>query len=119
MPALTDPAKVDISRSQGVNIEWTDGHVSQYTCAYLRDHCPCATCSNAHGTSEPQPGTQSSNPFVMYKERPKMRDVEMVGRYAMRILWNDGHNTGLYSWTLLRELCSCPECRAKAERAPQ
>jgi DUF971 family protein len=109
--ASTNPAKVDISKSQGVTIDWEDGHASQYSCSFLRDHCPCATCSNAHGTSQPQAGTQSSNPFVMYQARPRMRDVEMVGRYAVRIVWNDGHDTGLYSWTLLREICPCSSCK--------
>ncbi len=108
---MPDPRNIDISKTQGVTIIWNDGHESQFPLPYLRDHCPCATCSNAHGTSEPQAGTVSRNPFVMYKERPKIRDVEMVGRYAMRILWSDGHNTGIYSWTHLREICPCEKCK--------
>ena len=108
----TDPANIDISKSQGIAIVWSDGHKSSYELGYLRDHCPCATCTNAHGTSKPQAGTVSSNVFVMYKERPKMQDVEMVGRYAVRILWNDGHNTGIYSYMHLREICPCAECLA-------
>jgi DUF971 family protein len=48
----------------------------------------------------------------MYKASPKMVDAEVVGRYAIRIQWNDGHNTGIYSYQHLRELCTCPECVA-------
>lgn len=110
MPS-TDPKSLDISKSQGIQIVWADGHRSSFGLAYLRDNCPCATCSNAHGTSTEQPGTQSSNPFVMYKAAPKMVDAEVVGRYAIRILWNDGHNTGIYSYQHLRELCPCAECK--------
>ncbi len=112
MAITTDPASVDISKSQGISIVWTDGHKSQFELTYLRDACPCATCSNAHGTSTPQAGTASSNPFVMYKAKPKIQDIEMVGRYAFRITWNDGHNTGIYSYALLRGICPCPECSA-------
>ena len=49
----------------------------------------------------------------MYKARPKIVDAEMVGRYAIRILWSDGHNTGIYSYELLRSLCPCAECAAR------
>ena len=33
-------------------------------------------------------------------------DVEPVGNYAARIVFNDGHDTGIYSWTLLRRLAA-------------
>jgi len=114
MPS-TDPKTLDISKSEGVRIVWTDGHQSSYGLDYLRDHCPCATCSNAHGTSAEQPGTMSSNPFVMYKARPKIVEAEVVGRYAIRILWSDGHNTGIYSYQHLRDLCQCAECQPVAK----
>jgi DUF971 family protein len=110
MPS-TDPKTLDVSKSEGIKIVWADGHQSSYGLGYLRDHCPCATCSNAHGTSAEQPGTMSANPFVMYKARPKIVDAEVVGRYAIRIHWNDGHNTGIYSYQHLRELCECAECK--------
>ena len=110
MPS-TDPKSLDISKSQGIQIVWADMHRSSYELGYLRDQCPCATCTNAHGTSPAQAGTASGNPFVMYKAKPKIVDVEMVGRYAVRIIWSDGHNTGLYSYEHLREICPCAECQ--------
>ena len=58
---------------------------------YLRDKCPCATCSGAHGTPPRQP--EADNPFQMYKPALKMLGVEPVGNYAIRINWSDGHNT--------------------------
>jgi DUF971 family protein len=111
MPS-TDPKSLDISKSSGIQIVWTDGHQSSYDLSYLRDHCPCATCTNAHGTSLEQKGTKSANPFVMYQARPRIVDAEVVGRYAIRILWSDGHNTGIYSYSHLREICPCGECGA-------
>jgi len=111
MPSTT-PKTLDISKSSGIQVTWADGHQSSYDLTYLRDNCPCATCTNAHGTSPQQSGTSSANPFVMYKQRPKIVDAEVVGRYAIRILWSDGHNTGIYSYVHLREICPCAECAA-------
>jgi DUF971 family protein len=35
-----------------------------------------------------------------------------VGNYAIRIMWSDGHSTGIYSFEHFRKICPCPECRA-------
>lgn len=102
----TDPANIDISKSQGITIIWADGHRSHYELGYLRDRCPCATCTT--GTKP----AASPGPLPLYKERPRIRDVEMTGHYAFRIIWNDGHSTGIYSYMHLREICPCPECKA-------
>ena len=108
-----EPEHIGISKSKGITIDWTDGHHSEYSLAYLRDHCPCATCTGAHGT-EPQKSNYSqpdANPFQMYKPVLKMLDVEPVGHYAIKIVWNDGHSSGIYSWDYLREICHCPSCK--------
>ena len=110
MPLSTDPEHIAISKSKGIKIDWKDGHHSDYGLMYLRDKCPCATCSGAHGTPPRQP--EADNPFQMYKPAIKMLDIEQVGNYAFRISWNDGHNTGIYSYDHLRDICPCPECRA-------
>lgn len=111
-----DPEHIAISKSKGIKIDWKDGHRSEYPLGYLRDECPCASCTGAHGT-EPQKSSYAApqapaNPFQMYTPVLKMSGVEEVGHYAIRILWNDGHNTGIYSFEHLREICPCPECKA-------
>ena len=95
MPLSTDPEHIAISKSKGIKIDWKDGHHSDYGLMYLRDKCPCATCSGAHGTPPRQP--EADNPFQMFKPALKMLGVEPVGNYAIRINWSDGHNTGIYS----------------------
>ena len=35
-----------------------------------------------------------------------------VGRYALRIIWDDGHDSGIYSWDRLRTMCPCEQCAA-------
>ncbi len=69
-----DPEHIAISKSKGIEIDWKDGHHSSYTVALLRDECPCAVCTGAHGT-EPQKtnfAQPQSNPFQMFKPAPKM-----------------------------------------------
>jgi DUF971 family protein len=109
----TDPEHIAISKSKGIKIDWKDGHTSEYGLDYLRDKCPCAACTGAHGTPPRQPtaGATGSSPFQMYQAKLKMLGVEPVGNYAIRINWSDGHNTGIYSYDHLREICPCAECK--------
>lgn len=110
----TDPEHIAISKSKGIEIDWKDGHHSSYGVEYLRDCCPCATCTGAHGTEPRHKTTQtpvSANPFQMFKPKERMVNIEPVGNYALRITWADGHNTGIYSYDHLREICPCPECK--------
>ena len=105
MPA-SQPEHIAISKSKGIRIDWKDGHHSEYALRYLRDHCPCAACAEGQ--------KQSASPFQMYQAILKMEAVEPVGNYAVRIQWNDGHGTGIYSFEHFRRICPCPECQASA-----
>ncbi|MCU1273299.1 MAG: hypothetical protein JWO48_730 [Bryobacterales bacterium] len=107
--ASTDPEHIAISKSKGIKIDWKDGHTSSYALDYLREKCPCATCTGAHGT--PPTTKPSSSPFQMYKPALKMVDVEAVGNYAIRMVWSDGHSTGIYSFDHFRKICPCEECK--------
>ena len=88
-----------------VSIAWSDGHLSSYPYGYLRSKCPCATCAE---------NGPPSSPFPILGRRPlKPERAELVGRYALRIYWSDGHSTGIYSFDFLRSLCPCPTCTAR------
>jgi DUF971 family protein len=111
------PEHIAISKSKGIQIDWKDGHHSSYKLPYLRDECPCASCTGAHGT-EPQRSeysTPAASAFPMFQPTLKMLQVEEVGHYAIRIEWSDGHNTGIYSYDHLRKICPCGECQRLAE----
>ena len=114
----TDPEHIAISKSKGIEIDWKDGHHSSYGNEYLRDWCPCASCTGAHGT-EPRKKTSEAkaSPFQMYTPKPKMLAIEPIGSYAFRIDWNDGHNTGIYSYDHLRSICPCADCKAAKTKA--
>lgn len=105
------PEHIAVSKSKGLRIGWKDSHPSHYPLKYLRDHCPCAACTHAHPTGAGAP--QSPPLFPLYKPVLKIEAVEPVGNYAIRIRWNDGHNTGIYSFEYLRRICPCAACAAR------
>jgi DUF971 family protein len=53
----------------------------------------------------------------MFKPKLKMESIEPAGSYAIRIAWNDGHNTGIYSWDHLRSICPCELCKGLREQS--
>ena len=116
MPTRTDPEHIAISKSKGIKIDWKDGHHSEYGVTYLRDKCPCASCTGAHGTPprKPEGERESNTPFPMFKPALKMLGVEPVGAYAIRINWSDGHSSGIYSYDHFRNICPCEACRARS-----
>jgi DUF971 family protein len=107
-----DPEHIAISKSKGIQIDWQDRHHSEYGLQYLRDHCPCAQCTGAHGTPPAVP--EPRDPFALFKPALRIDSVEAVGNYALRINWNDGHKTGIYSFEHFRRICPCPQCAAAA-----
>ena len=111
-----EPEHIAISKSKGIEIDWKDRHHSSFSVGYLRDECPCATCTGAHGTA-PQKTDYSApaNPFQMFKPAIKMLDIEPTGNYALKIYWNDGHSSGIYSYDYLREICPCAECKTRTK----
>jgi DUF971 family protein len=109
--SVPEPEHIAISKSKGVKIDWKDGHHSEYPLGFLRDECPCASCTGAHGT-EPA-ATKAQDPFQLYKPALKMVDVEPVGSYAVQIQWNDGHATGIYAYDFLRRICPCADCQSR------
>lgn len=114
------PAKVQIDKSggTGMTIDWRDGHRSHWSFAWLRAACPCATCHEAREAEGRAPGVAKAKPaslLPMYEAPPRPQDVEPVGKYALRFKWNDGHETGLYSWDYLRNVCDVEAQRQHSE----
>ena len=110
------PAKVRVllTEGKGLEIDWTDGHRSAWSFAWLRDACPCATCNeerNQQGRKVGQPKPKSAALLPMYAPPPRPASAHPVGRYALQFNWLDGHSGGIYSWDFLRRNCQCTECR--------
>ncbi len=96
-------------------IEWGDGHRGVYTWRHLRENCPCASCREEK--------SQPANPLRVLKPGellpPAPTAMPAVGRYAYKIVWNDGHETGIYTLEYLRSLCQCPQCQKTTANEPR
>lgn len=84
--------------SKTTEITWADGKRCVYPNDILRGFCPCATCQGHGGTIEFIEGGNA-----------ELRDLKPVGHYALNLIWADGHDTGIYTFTYLRDLSTCPE----------
>lgn len=102
--------KIHVSTGAGVDITWSDAHTSHYDFAYLREHCPCATCREEHGEEDQGKGIAPSSPLPMFKPQVTARAASAVGTYAVQFEFSDGHSSGIYSFEHLREICPCESC---------
>ncbi|MBI2300373.1 MAG: DUF971 domain-containing protein [Armatimonadetes bacterium] len=99
LPALVDVA---VSRTAATcTLTWADGLKQPVALADLRRLCPCATCN------EQREQRQGNALMVISGPLPsaELDSLEPVGGYAVRFHWADGHDTGIYSFGFLRELC--------------
>lgn len=104
--------KIHVSTGAGVDIAWSDGHSSHYDFAYLREHCPCATCNDERQKKEAfaQSAGGPAAVLPMFKPKATARSAKAVGNYAVQITFSDGHSTGIYSFDHLRTICPCDAC---------
>lgn len=86
-----------VRREARLIIDYNDGFTGSIPFELLRIESPSAE-TQGHGSTPPPPPPGKRNVSVVGADR--------VGRYAVRIRFSDGHDTGLYTWTYLRELCS-------------
>lgn len=89
-----------------MEIDWADGHTSLLPHTVLRGFCPCAHCQGHDGPIRfrPPEAREAAEP-----DPHELADLEPVGNYAVRLVWGDGHGTGIYSFRYLRQLCQCRE----------
>jgi DUF971 family protein len=95
-----------------LGIEWSDGHHGVYPVRHLRWHCPCAACVD-EWTGVRRIRNDDVPLLIM------LQDIEPVGRYALQFKWSDGHDTGIYSYKLLRDLCQCDLCQPVKPSEPK
>ncbi|MCE0522749.1 MAG: DUF971 domain-containing protein [Methylacidiphilales bacterium] len=93
------PLRVEVI-GQELALAWSDGQESYIALEKLRRACPCATCGG-----EPDVLGGIDRPSVSYGPHSfELRDFRFVGGYALQPTWNDGHDTGLYTYRQLRAL---------------
>jgi DUF971 family protein len=95
------PKQIKISDKNKLSLRWNDDALSIISLKYLRDECPCATCK---GETILFKTFRPPKPTLMSPEMYKIKSIDVVGEYAIQIVWKDGHNTGIYSWEYLKTL---------------
>lgn len=85
------------SATHHLNITWDDGSQTDFPCWVLRGFCPCAHCQG-HGGGPPK----FKRP--MSPRATQINNVTAVGNYGMCVIWEDGHDTAIYSFNWLRNL---------------
>jgi len=111
MEKRVQPTSIDVSNSdQVLSIAWADGHTSRFSLFGLRKNCPCVECRGGHdkmGRFEPEL-------FLVEPTRTyKVVNAKTVGNHALKIDWDDGHNSGMYRWDLLRQMDEAVQARKK------
>ncbi|MCW9014908.1 MAG: DUF971 domain-containing protein [Gammaproteobacteria bacterium] len=93
---MAKPTSINLhQKSRILEIEFDDGSDFKYTCEFLRVHSPSAEVTG-HGPGEEvlQVGKQGVN----------IKAIEPVGHYAVKLVFDDNHDSGLYSWEYLYKL---------------
>ncbi len=94
-----------------LEIIWEEGHIGRYPYRTLRGECRCAACVDEFTGVRTLDIASIADDIIL-------ADMQLVGNYALRIDWSDGHSTGLYSWKLLAALCPCPRCAGRGPGSP-
>ncbi len=98
------PTNIDLKKDRGLTIEWSDGASSYYSIAYLRRMSPSAEQRELRKQMETNPLTVLPSRAAAAGSGIAAVDAELVGNYALRIEFSDGHRTGLYTWDYLRRI---------------
>ena len=87
-----------------LQVTFDDGRRFDLSSEYLRVYSPSAEVKGHGGEGVLQVG----------KEHVQIIDIQPVGNYCIKLVFDDGHDTGLYTWTLLYELCRDKETKWQA-----
>lgn len=92
----TAPKSIHYNReARMLTLTWSDSIVHELSAEFLRVHSPSAEV-RGHGVGQSILQTGKKNVSIT--------GLEPTGRYALKIIFDDGHDSGLYDWTYLRSL---------------
>ncbi len=105
------PVSIDVDRERALTIVWSDGVTSVLPVPLLRRMSPSAEAKawrdeQAHNPLAVLPDAAAR--AMSGKGAPQLRidNAELVGKYAIRLSFSDGHSSGLYAWDYLRSLAA-------------
>jgi DUF971 family protein len=94
---MIEPVKITEESENELRIAWSDSTESVYTARELRVNCPCAGCIDEW----------TGKKLLMDEKIPadiSFANISLVGRYALSFDFSDGHDTGIFSFDLLRKI---------------
>ncbi len=80
-----------------LKIEWDNKSESLIKLANLRFNCPCAVCEKENNTADIIP--------IYSTEKITIKKIIPVGNYAIKIIWSDNHDMGIYEFKYLKRIC--------------
>ncbi len=98
------------TQDNGLVIQWSDGTRLKYSARKLRDGCPCATCREKQRAKDKElaanGGKPKGLPILSAGELKPLTILRMapLGNYAYNVAFSDGHDSGIYTFDLLRSL---------------
>lgn len=90
------PLKISIKDKRFLNIIWDDGNESMIALSSLRKNCPCANC-----LAEKQNKPDTYIPLLSSVQMV-LKDIKVIGNYAVQLYWQDGHDSGIYTYEKLK-----------------
>ncbi len=95
------PVQIKKTENNSLSVKWNDDKFTEISLTKLRDECPCVNCKGESVIFESYIPIKSPFKAQGFYEIDK---IESIGNYAISIKWKDGHDTGIYSWDILRKL---------------
>jgi DUF971 family protein len=94
------PSDIKARQSEGLlELVWDENSwTTRLPYTNLRAECPCAGCKDEWT------GARILDPATIDPDI-KISEMDLVGSYALKIAWTDGHSSGLFTWENLRKIC--------------
>lgn len=94
---MIEPTQIIEESDSEVSIRWSDDSESRYSAPQLRRACPCAGCVNEWTGEKMLDASKVADELTF-------SSISIVGRYALNFHFSDGHDTGIFSFTFLKDL---------------
>jgi len=89
------PLQIKVVDKKYLYIKWEDNKENTIKLVNLRRNCPCAICASEREK-------QGDKYIPIYSDQQlKIKNIKMIGNYAIGIDWADEHNTGIYDFSIL------------------
>ncbi|MEM8710375.1 MAG: DUF971 domain-containing protein [Planctomycetota bacterium] len=95
--SIRSPLRIGRRDPTRITFEWRDGVENAASAAEIRRGCPCAHCVDEHT------GRPLLDPTTV-RDDLTHTSVELVGNYALGLVFSDGHRTGIFTWVNLRRI---------------